>query len=78
MQRGGRFFALHDRCPHRGAPFSELGLVDEGGNLLCGWHHWAFRLEDGGHTEVEGIAVCTFPTRVSGDRLEIDVSRPPR
>lgn len=78
VQRAGRFYALHDRCPHRGAPFSELGMIDESGNLLCGWHYWAFRLADGGHTEVEGVAVCTFPVRVTADRLEIDIARPPR
>lgn len=77
VRRGEAVYALHDRCPHRGAPFSELGLVDEDGVLLCGWHYWGFRLEDGQHTQVESIRVCTFPTRVVDGVIEVDVSDPP-
>lgn len=77
VRRGERVFAAHDRCPHRGAPFSEMGLVDDDGTLLCGWHYWGFRLEDGVHTQVESIKLCTFPARVVDGRVEVDLSRPP-
>ena len=77
VRRGGAVFAVHDRCPHRGAPFSELGLIDEDGTLLCGWHYWGFDLTSGCHTEVEGIRVCTFPTRVVDGAVEVDLARSP-
>lgn len=77
VRRGDEVFAAHDRCPHRGAPFSEMGLVDGDGHLLCGWHYWGFRLEDGQHTQVASIRVCTFPTRVVDGRVEVDLARPP-
>jgi len=57
-------YAVADQCPHRGAPFSELGLVDDAGNLVCGWHYWAFRLADGAHTVLPDVCLRTYPTRV--------------
>jgi len=77
VRRGARVYAAHDRCPHRGAPFSELGLIDDDGTLLCGWHYWGFDLEDGRHTQVESIRLCVFPTRVIDGRIEVDLARPP-
>lgn len=77
MHHAGAYYALHDRCPHRGAPFSELGLIDDDGHLLCGWHYWAFHLADGRHTQVDSVKVCTFPTRIEHDRLYVDVAHPP-
>lgn len=77
VRRGAEVFAVHDRCPHRGAPFSEMGLVDDDGTLMCGWHYWGFRLEDGQHTQVDSIRVCTFPVRVVDGQVEVDLSRPP-
>jgi nitrite reductase/ring-hydroxylating ferredoxin subunit len=57
----GRFFALHNRCPHRGGPLC-LGPVTgttlpsdhfryvygRGGHILrCAWHGWEFEIESG-------------------------------
>lgn len=44
----GRWHALLDRCPHRGAALS-LGAVTDDGNLQCRYHGWRFR----------GDGVCT-------------------
>ncbi|MBS0472315.1 MAG: aromatic ring-hydroxylating dioxygenase subunit alpha [Proteobacteria bacterium] len=38
--KGGRVFALEDRCAHRQVPLS-LGVV-EGDTLRCGYHGWAY------------------------------------
>ncbi|MCA9539723.1 MAG: Rieske 2Fe-2S domain-containing protein [Myxococcales bacterium] len=67
--------AVLDRCPHRGAPFSDLGLVDDEGHLVCGWHYWAFRLSDGEHAHVPGVRLACFPVRVNAGRVEVDVSK---
>lgn len=77
VRRGDAVYAAHDRCPHRGAPFSELGLVDDDGTLLCGWHYWGFELPSGQHTQVESIRLCTFPARVVDGQVEVDLARPP-
>lgn len=38
-------YALEDLCPHLGFPLSE-GVVQEG-EVICSWHGWHVRLEDG-------------------------------
>ena len=38
--KGGKIFALEDRCAHRQVPLS-LGVV-EGDTLKCGYHGWAY------------------------------------
>ena len=46
----GRWSALLDRCPHRGAALS-LGTVMDDGSLRCRYHGWRFR-GDGSCTKV--------------------------
>ena len=40
-----RVYAIEDRCPHLGFPLSE-GLM-QAGEIICSWHGWHVRLEDG-------------------------------
>jgi nitrite reductase/ring-hydroxylating ferredoxin subunit/uncharacterized membrane protein len=44
-RRGGDYYALADRCSHRGAPLSEGEL--KGDCVVCPWHGSAFALSDG-------------------------------
>jgi nitrite reductase/ring-hydroxylating ferredoxin subunit len=58
---GGEFFALADRCPHKGGPLSQgrlTGLVESqepgeycysrrGEILRCPWHSWEFDVRTG-------------------------------
>ncbi len=37
--------ALEDLCPHLGFPLSE-GIM-QNGEVICSWHGWHVRLEDG-------------------------------
>ena len=41
----GRVYAMENLCPHLGFPLSE-GIVREG-EVICSWHGWHVRLEDG-------------------------------
>lgn len=57
----GRYFALRNRCPHRGAPLCEGQVVDfvtatkpytwetqrPGEVIRCPWHSWEFDLTTG-------------------------------
>jgi len=45
----GKYYALDERCAHRGGPLSE-GVFD-GGVITCLWHLGQFDLESG---EVRG------------------------
>jgi nitrite reductase/ring-hydroxylating ferredoxin subunit len=38
-------YAVEDLCPHLGFPLSE-GVV-QAGEVICSWHGWHIRLEDG-------------------------------
>ena len=40
-----RIYAVEDLCPHLGFPLSE-GVM-QSGEVICSWHGWHVRLEDG-------------------------------
>lgn len=58
---GGRYYALYNRCPHKGAPLCEgivtdgvegpgrgrYELVKEGEIVRCPWHGWEFDITTG-------------------------------
>ena len=56
-------FAIEDLCPHLGFPLSE-GVM-QSGEVICSWHGWRVRLEDGScRRERERAKV--FPAEVRG------------
>lgn len=60
-----RLYALEDLCPHLGFPLSE-GMM-QFGEVICGWHGWHVRLEDGRCGRERG-ATKVFPCEVrNGD-----------
>ena len=58
---GGRFHALHNRCPHKGGPLCRGPVTGttsatsdfrhvygrEGEIIRCAWHGWEFEIETG-------------------------------
>lgn len=60
-----------DTCPHAGASLSAGRVYD--GCLVCPWHAWEFRLDDGKCPDNEGIGIATYVSRVRGDAVEIAV-----
>ena len=75
----GRFFALRNRCPHRGAPLCAgrlMGLFTadqpyqpvlqrEGEILRCPWHGWEFDLTTGRSVFMpEHVRVKSYPVGV--------------
>ena len=46
VRDGGKAYALHDRCPHRGVPIS-LGKQEFPGTFSCRYHGWTFDLPTG-------------------------------
>tara|TARA_R110002111_G_scaffold153176_2_gene219900 strand:+ start:190 stop:606 length:417 start_codon:yes stop_codon:yes gene_type:complete len=79
---GGRYYALRNHCPHRGAPLCEgklIGLVTaerpyepvsarEGEILRCPWHSWEFDI-------TTGQSVC-LPDKVRAKCYPADVEKP--
>jgi nitrite reductase (NADH) small subunit/3-phenylpropionate/trans-cinnamate dioxygenase ferredoxin subunit len=71
---GGEFFAIEDCCPHMGASLSE-GHV-ENGIVTCPWHAWRFRLRDGAWADCLRIKIGSYPVRVEGDQVQVQVPSP--
>ncbi len=67
------FYALENLCPHLGFPLTE-GIVQEG-VVICGWHGWRIRLEDGGCWG-KTLSAPTYPCQVRGTNLYIQISHP--
>ena len=69
---GGEFYAIDDLCPHAEGPLSEGYL--EGYEVECPWHAATFNLKTGAHSGPPAEEdVKTYPVRVSGDNVEIEV-----
>jgi nitrite reductase (NADH) small subunit/3-phenylpropionate/trans-cinnamate dioxygenase ferredoxin subunit len=67
----GEFFAIDDVCPHMGASLSE-GCVEEG-IVTCPWHAWRFRLSDGAWADNPRLKTTSYPVRVVGDEVQIQL-----
>jgi nitrite reductase/ring-hydroxylating ferredoxin subunit len=69
----GDVVAVDNVCSHVGNPLDD-GLV-EGGCVTCPWHGWRYDLRTGEHVTVFGRrhGLRTYPVRVEGDRVLIDV-----
>jgi nitrite reductase/ring-hydroxylating ferredoxin subunit len=68
---GGTFHAIDDTCPHMGGPLGD-GYLD-GTTLLCPWHAWRFDVTTGAALVNPSVRVRTYPVRVAGDRIEVEV-----
>ena len=64
-------FALLDRCPHKGGPLSQ-GIV-HGNKVACPLHGWNIRLEDGCAVAPDEGCVATFPVRVEGGEVFLQI-----
>ena len=67
----GDLAAIDNWCPHRGGPLGQ-GWV-EGGAVVCPWHAWAFDLRTGDALPPERARVDTFPVRVEGADVLVDI-----
>jgi nitrite reductase/ring-hydroxylating ferredoxin subunit len=68
-------FAIANRCPHEGYPLSE-GTLGPGCVLTCNWHNWKFDLASG-KTLVGRDPVRTYPVRLDGETILVDLADPP-
>lgn len=75
IEAGGRVFAVANRCPHEGYPLSDATL-GPGCVLTCDWHNWKFDLASGA-TLVGRDPVRTYPVKLDGDAILVDLADPP-
>lgn len=75
INRGGRLAALHDLCSHGQARLSD-GFID-GDCIECPLHQGLFDIDTGAPRSPPATeAVRTFPVRLRGSRIEIDIASP--
>ena len=68
-------FACNNRCPHEGYPLIE-GTIANDCVLTCNWHAWRFDLGSGDNL-TGGDRLRTYPVRIDGDDILLDLSDPP-
>ena len=61
------FFAVEDRCPLKGGPFSQ-GFV-HGAAVTCPLHNWFISLDTGRALGADRSSVRTIPLKREGERL---------
>jgi len=69
---GDEVFALDNACPHKQGPLAE-GIV-HGKQVTCPLHNWVFSLETGQAQGADEGQVATYPARVDGGRILLDVA----
>ena len=84
---GGRFYALHNRCPHTGGPLC-LGPITgtalptterkfeygrEGSILRCAWHGWEFEIETGQSLADPKIRARTYAVTVEDGTVFVHI-----
>jgi nitrite reductase (NADH) small subunit len=67
---GGKFFAIHNTCLHRGGPLAEGTL--SGKVVTCPWHGWQYDVTTGKLVANPTIGVKTFTIEVRGEDLWVD------
>ncbi len=70
---GGTFYALDDRCPHRGAPLG-AGYLD-GTRLFCPLHGWEFEATTGACITRPDQPVACHPVVVEDGRVQVELDR---
>ena len=84
---GDEYYALADRCPHRGAPLCSHGEVAtpiEAGRdaievgaplsiVRCPWHKWDFEIATGRCTVDSNLRVRRYAVRRDGDDLVVSL-----
>ncbi|MEN0109401.1 MAG: Rieske 2Fe-2S domain-containing protein [Planctomycetota bacterium] len=73
---GGEHRAIDDLCPHQGASLGAGAVepdcdADGGPSVVCPWHAWRFRLNDGRWADNPRLGVDTFDVRVEGDDVQV-------
>ena len=71
----GQYFAIDDTCPHMGASLS--GGYVANGIVTCPWHAWRFRLADGAWADNPRIKIGSYPVRVEGDQIQVQLPAGP-
>ena len=66
----GTIHAFDGVCPHHGGPLGQGNLVD--GRIICPWHAWEFRVDDGALDYNPGVQLQRFRVEVRGGDVYVE------
>ncbi|MEA2976752.1 MAG: hypothetical protein QOF19_2272 [Alphaproteobacteria bacterium] len=69
FRSNGKFFAINNRCVHKGASMCEGELTEGGTVVRCPWHNWAFDLASGEHCYDANEKIRTYEVKMDGDQV---------
>lgn len=72
VNQKGQLFAVENECPHQGAPMA--GGIVKDGHLACPRHGYRFDLKGGCCADHPGLCLKTWPVRVEGDEVIVDLA----
>lgn len=85
----GRFYALANRCPHRGAPLctgmvatpldtanGEIALGAPGSIVRCPWHKWEFDIVTGRSLVDERLRARRYAVRLEEAHVVVSLEHP--
>ncbi len=71
FKKGGRFYAISNICPHKGASLVE-GYV-EGNVVTCPWHAWQFDISSGVCQNVPAMTQKCFAVKIHEEDILLDL-----
>lgn len=67
----GTIYAVENECPHQGSPLNAAVVKDD--YISCPRHGYRFNLVDGMCAEHPECILATFPVKLSGDDISVDL-----
>jgi nitrite reductase (NADH) small subunit len=65
----GKFYAIANRCVHKGASMCDGEIAENGTVIRCPWHNWSFDLATGEHCLDSRERLRTYQVRTEGDQV---------
>ncbi len=69
FRSNGKFFAVANKCLHRGASMCDGAIADGGATIRCPWHNWTFDLATGRNMLDPTETIRTYPVRAEDGHL---------
>ena len=73
FRTANKFYAIANRCVHKGASLCEGTVTENGTVIRCPWHNWSFDLATGEHCLDPREKLRTFEVRTEGDHVILSV-----
>lgn len=73
FKSNGEFYALANRCCHKGASMCEGQITDGGKIVRCPWHNWPFDLKTGVSTLDPNERLRSYKVKREGDQVILEV-----